>query len=289
MKLPHRLLSLLLLVITVFNVNAQEKPYDELEGADIKVYKTVDDYDLKMNILYPKDYKKGKKYPAIIFFFGGGWQNGDVHQFEHQCRFIASKGMIAMAANYRVASRNHSTPVDAVEDAKSAMRWVRQHARELGVKKNKIVAAGGSAGGHLAASAALINGLDAKGEKAKISAVPNALVLFNPVINTTPEGFGSERLGDMAEIVSPAHHVSRKVPPTLIFHGTADNTVPFENIADFQEKMWASGNTCYVVPFTDQGHGFFNYGRHENIYYELTVEKMEAFLRGLKYIRQSNY
>ncbi len=289
MKLPHRLLFLLLFVISVFYANAQEKLFDELEGADIRVYKTVDDFDLKMSIIYPKDYKKGKKYPAIIFFFGGGWQGGDVHQFEQQCRFMASKGIIAMAANYRVASRNQSTPVDAVEDAKSAMRWVRQHASELGVKKNKIVAAGGSAGGHLAVSAALIRGIDAKGEKTKISAVPNALVLFNPVINTTEEGFGSERLGDMAEVVSPAHHVSSKLPPTLIFHGTADNTVPFENIADFQVKMLASGNTCYVVPFMDQGHGFFNYGSHENRYYDLTVEKMESFLRELNYIRQSNY
>ena len=289
MNPPHMLLSFLLLVITLYDANAQEKPFDELEGADIKVYKTVNDYDLKMNILYPKDYKKGKKYPAVVFFFGGGWQNGNVHQFEQQCRFVASKGMIAMAANYRVASRNQSTPVDAVEDAKSAMRWVRLHAGELGVKKNKIVAAGGSAGGHLAVSAALIDGLDAKGEKTKISAVPNALVLFNPVINTTADGFGSERLGDMAETVSPAHHVTAKLPPTLIFHGTADNTVPFDNIADFQAKMLASGNTCYVVPFKDQGHGFFNYGRHENQYYHLTVEKMEAFLRELNYIRQSNY
>jgi acetyl esterase len=285
MRPPHRLLTLLLFVVTVYYANAQEKPFDELEGAEIKVYKTVDDFDLKMNILYPKDYKKGKKYPAVVFFFGGGWQNGNVHQFEQQCRFVASKGMIAMAANYRVASRNHSTPVDAVEDAKSAMRWVRQHAGELGVKKNKIVAAGGSAGGHLAASAALISGLDAEGEKTRISTVPNALVLFNPVINTTPEGFGSERLGDMAEIVSPAHHVSRKVPPTLIFHGTADNTVPFENITDFQAKMLASGNTCYVVPFRDKGHGFFNYGRDDNQGYQLTIEKMESFLYELKYIR----
>jgi acetyl esterase len=285
MRPPHKLLITLLLFSSFLFAEAQEIPIDEFEGASVRVYKTVDDVDLKMNILYPENYKKGKKYPAVVFFFGGGWTGGSVHQFEQQCHFLASKGLVAIAANYRVESRNNSTPFDAVEDAKSAMRWIRQHASDIGVKKNKIVAAGGSAGGHLAAAAAMVPGFDAKGEKTKISTVPNALVLFNPVINTTAEGYGSERLGDKAVAMSPAHHVIPKLPPTLIFHGTADTTVPFTNIEDFQTKMGAAGNTCYVVPFREKGHGFFNYGRDDNQGYELTIEKMEAFLWELKYIR----
>lgn len=263
----------------------QEKPYDELRYAETHVYKTVDGFDLKINVIYPHDYQKGKKYPTIVFFFGGGWKGGSVQQFEQHCHFLASKGMIAMAANYRVASRNQSTPFDAVEDAKSAMRWVRENAKMLGVQKNKIVAAGGSAGGHLAACTAIIPGFDAKAENTKISSKPNALILFNPVINTMPEGYGYERLGDKAESISPAHHVVPKLPPTLIFHGTKDTTVPFENITDFEAKMDSAGNTCYVVPFMDQGHGFFNYGRSENKFYDLTIEKTTSFLMELKYIK----
>ena len=181
--------------------------------------------------------------------------------------------MVAMSANYRVSSRNNSTPMDAVEDAKSAIRWIRHHAKDLGVRKSKLVAAGGSAGGHLAACTATIWEYNAENENTKISAVPNALVLFNPVINTMPEGYGYERLEDKAESISPAHHVVPKLPPTLIFHGTADSTVPFDNIVDFQSKMEAAGNTCYVVPFQEQGHGFFNFGRNENKFYNLTIEK----------------
>ena len=128
-----------------------------------------------------------------------------------------------MTANYRVSSRNNSTPFDAVEDAKSAVRWIRTHAKTLGIKKNKLVAAGGSAGGHLAASTAIVPGYENPGENLKISSKPNALILFNPVINTLPEGYGSERLGDKAESISPAHHVVKKLPRTLIFHGTEDN------------------------------------------------------------------
>lgn len=277
-----------LLVLILFNISfitiAEERPYDELKYANTYVYKTIDGFDLKLNVIYPNKYEKGKKYGAIIFFFGGGWKGGDVHQFEQHCQYLASKGMIAIAANYRVASRNNSTPFDAVEDAKSAIIWLKQNSKELGIKKNKIVAAGGSAGGHLAASTAIIPGFEEAGKKG-INAKPSALVLFNPVINTMPEGYGSERLGDRAELISPAHHVIPKLPPTLIFHGTKDKTVPYENIEDFQARMEVEGNTCYVVSFKDQGHGFFNYGRNENKYYDLTIEKTEAFLRGLNIIK----
>ncbi len=264
----------------------QKTTFEALKDADIRVYKTVDGYDLKMSIVYPDDYKKGKKYPAIVFFFGGGWNGGNVGQFEQHCHYLAKKGMISMTANYRVKSRNNSTPFDAVEDAKSAVRWIRENAKSLGVNKKKIVAAGGSAGGHVAACTAIIEGFDAANENLKISSKPNALVLFNPVINTMPEGYGYKRLGDKAESISPAHHVVPGLPPTLIFHGTADTTVPYGNITDFQSKMEAAGNTCYVVPFEGQKHGFFNYGRNENKFYDLTIEKMESFLWELKYIKR---
>jgi len=283
---PHKsAIAVLFLLIFHLVAFAQEKPYDELDGAKIQVYKTVDDFDLKLNIIYPESYKKGKKYPAIVFFYGGGWKGGTVHQFENQCHFLAKRGIVAVAANYRVSSRNNSTPFDAVEDAKSAMRYIIEHARELGINKNKIVAAGGSAGGHLAAATAIIPGFDADGENTKINTTPSALLLFNPVINTTEEGYGSERLGERAKSISPAHHVIPKLPPTLIFHGLADTTVPFQNVEDFQSKMESAGNVCYVVPFREMGHGFFNYGKNENRCYELTMEKTEAFLRELKYIK----
>lgn len=285
MKILRQLCIVIALVYSIQHSYAQQKSFEELEGADIHVYKTIDGFDLKLSVVYPDDYKKGKSYPAIVFFFGGGWKGGNVHQFEQHCHYLASKGMIAMTANYRVESRNNSTPFDAVEDAKSTVRWIRENAKELGVKKNKLVAAGGSAGGHLAACTAIIPAYEAPGENHKTSSKPNALILFNPVINTLPEGYGSERLGERAESISPAHHVVSKLPPTLIFHGTEDKTVPYENITDFKTKMNAAGNVCYVVPFQGQGHGFFNYGRSENKFYELTIEKAESFLRELKYIK----
>ena len=284
MKRPHQPITFLLFIFLAVASFAQEKPFDELEGAAIHVYKTIDGFDLKLSVVYPEDYKKGKTYPAIVFFFGGGWRGGNVHQFEQHCHYLVSKGMIAMTANYRVESRNNSTPFDAVEDAKSAIRWIRQHAKVLGVKKNKLVAAGGSAGGHLAACTAIIPGFESGTEYQKISSKPNAMVLFNPVVNTSSARF-KDRFGDQSVTISPVDFIVSKLPPTLIFHGTDDKTVPFETITDFQSKMETAGNTCYVVPFQGQDHGFFNFGRSENKYYELTIEKTESFLRELKYIK----
>lgn len=285
MRPPQKLLLFIMMICAYFSSIAQNGSFDELENTDVRIYKSVDGYDLKMSIMKPDTKVKKRRTPAIIFFFGGGWRSGDVHQFEQHCRFLAARGMTAMAANYRVESRNNTSPYAAVEDARSAMRWVRANAKELGVKRNKIVAAGGSAGGHLAACTALIEGYDSPNDNLRISPKPNALILFNPVINTLKEGYGYDRLGDGAESISPAHHVGKKAPPTLVFHGTNDSTVPFSNVTAFEASMTASGNTIYVVPFTGQGHGFFNYGRDNNRCYEVTLEKMEAFLRELKYIK----
>lgn len=284
MNRNHFVLSVLTACLIISSATAQEKPYDTIEGADVRVYKSVNGFDLKLNIFYPPDHKKGQKNSAIIFFFGGGWNRGNVHQFEQHCLYLASKGMVAISANYRVNSRNNTTPFDAVEDAKSAIRWIRQNAKELGINKKKIVSSGGSAGGHLAVATALVPGIEGEGEDQSISSKPNAMVLFNPAVNTTSERFVA-RFGDRANELSPSNFVVPKLPPALIFHGTDDTTVPFSTITEFQEKMEAAGNTCEVVAFEGQGHGFFNYGRSDNKFYNETIAKTAAFLKEQKLIK----
>jgi len=75
-------------------------------------------------------------------------------------------------------------------------------------------------------------------QKRKFSPEPCALILYNPVVSTMPDGYGYERLQDMAWALSPSHHVvDADLPPTLIFHVKNDKTVPIENILDFQESM----------------------------------------------------
>ena len=254
------------------------------------VYKTVDSVALKLDIFQPEGYAVTDQRPTIIFFFGGGWSSGTPKQFYEQAQALADKGMLAISADYRVAKRNKTTPFDAVTDAKSAVRWVRQHAGELGVDPDRIVTSGGSAGGHVAACTGVIEGFEAQGEDVLISSVPNAMILFNPVLDTTEKGYGLKKVTEARKTeISPCHHVHSGIVPTIIFHGTADTTVPFENIERFTQLMKEAGNTCDLVPYVGANHGFFNgsYFRpktKDTSAYESTLCKSIAFLSSLGYI-----
>jgi acetyl esterase/lipase len=254
-------------------------------GARAEVYKTVGDVELRLYIFAPGEHKASDRRPAIVFFFGGGWVGGSPKQFEHHARYFASRGMVAMTADYRVRNRHKTTPFECVADGKSAVRWVRANAGRLGIDPERIVASGGSAGGHVAAATAFLEGFDEPTEDAEISSKPNALVLFNPVIDTTPKGYGSKRLGEKARSLSPVHHVKPGAPPAIVFHGGADRTVPHENVERFRDEMKKAGNRCELVSFDGEGHGFFNYGRKGNKAFVATVRRADEFLASLGYLK----
>lgn len=222
-------------------------------------YKKTSKTTLKLHVFKPKNHQKSDKRPVIVFFFGGGWVSGHPRQFYQQARYFSEKGFVAISAEYRVFGRNKTSPFKSVSDAKSAIRWIRENASKLGVDSNKVIASGGSAGGHIAACTGIIKGEEEEGENLKISSVPNAIILMNPVIDTTERGYGVEKVGESRKTdISPCHHVHPGISPTIIFHGTADKTVPFENVERFSKLMVKSGNICELVPFKGKGHGFFN-------------------------------
>jgi acetyl esterase/lipase len=225
----------------------------------------------------------------VVFFFGGGWTNGSPGQFEPQCRHFAERGMVAVTADYRVKSRQPNvTPVECVTDAKSAVRWVRAHAAELGVDPAHIAAGGGSAGGHIAACAGVVPGLDEAGEDASVSSKPDALVLFNPAIDI---GLLQKRLGDRVGDVLPIKHVKAGDPPTFIVHGKADTTVPYAGVEQFADAMKQAGNRCDLVGYDGAGHGFFNNRPKEDgggEMYRDTLAKADAFLVSLGYLKPAN-
>ena len=248
----------------------------EVQATEI-VYKTTPQDDLKLHVF---QCDTGSNRPAIVFFFGGGWVGGSPQQFFPHCRHLAALGMVAIAAEYRVKNRHGTSPFECVADGKSAVRYLRAHAEELGVNPRRIVAAGGSAGGHVAACTATLDAYDEENEDVSISAKPNALVLFNPVVDTTKLGYGANRFGDDPTVLSPVHHVTGALPPTIIFHGTVDTTVPIENVERFSREMRATGNDCMLIPFEGKKHGFFNYGRDDdNRSYNETVAHMDEFLQ----------
>jgi acetyl esterase/lipase len=271
------------------------EPYPpKFDGARPEVYKKTGDTELTLQIFEPAAGPKTGR-PAIVFFFGGGWNSGSPKQFEPHSRHLAARGMVAIVADYRVASRHKVKPVACVADAKSALRWVRRHAERLGIDPQRIAAGGGSAGGHLAAATATVPGFDEPGEDKTVSAVPDALVLFNPALVLAPisgldlAGFGdrvpADRMGTDAVNLSPAHHVKKGAPPTIVFHGKADTTVPYATAEKFTEIMRAAGNRCELVGYEGQPHGFFNHGRGDNKMYAATLAATDAFLVSLGWLK----
>ena len=262
--------------------------------AKAEVYKTVGDVKLNLYIFTPAGHKATVKRPAIVFFFGGGWTNGNPRQFEQQCKHLASRGMVAITADYRVASRHQVKAVSCVADAKSAIRYVRKEAARLGIDPDKIAAGGGSAGGHIAACTGTIPDFDEMGEDTSISSVPNAMFLFNPALVLAPvEGLNldqgrvaslSDRMGVDPQKLSPYHHIRKGAPPTLILHGKADSTVPYATAEAFAKAMTAAGNQCELIGYEGQPHGFFNYGRGDGSHYEKTLAAMDGFLEKLGFL-----
>lgn len=267
-----------------------------LSDARREIYKTVGDVRLPIYIFTPADHKPSDRRPAIVFFFGGGWTGGTPTQFAPQCRYLASRGMVAMTADYRVFGRHGTPVVKCVEDARSAVRWARANAARLGVDPKRIAAGGGSAGGHLAACTALLQNFDAPGDDASVSCAPNALVLFNPALVLAPRDgsntFSAERLerlrgrfGAEPEKLSPLHHVRTGAPPTLILHGKADQVVPYRSVEMFAEAMKKAGNRCELIGYDGRGHGFFNYRGGNAADFIATTREMDKFLASLGWLK----
>jgi len=274
--------SAISLLITLISYSQQIAGFNEYN------YKQQDTVILKLYVLAPAE-KSGEKYhPAIIFFFGGGWNSGTITQFRPQAEYFASRGMVAVLADYRVKNRHNTSPFAAVSDAKSAIRYLRKNFESLHIDTSAIVASGGSAGGHLAAATATIGGLNDPKDDLTINARPNAMVLFNPVFDNGPSGYGYERVGDRYTEISPMHNIRKGIPPAIVFLGTSDKLIPAETAELFKKKMEESGSRCDLFLFEGQPHGFFNYRRDGDIlnpYFIKTVKETDIFLRSLGMVK----
>lgn len=264
-------------------------------NARSEVYRKVGDVELKIHFFMPPGHKPTDRTPAIVFFFGGGWLRGSPGQFVPQCKYFASRGMVAATADYRVFERHKAMVVDCVSDAEAAIRWVRGNANRLGIDPDRIAASGGSAGGHLAAAVGTLKDFT-DDEKSTVDFRPNAMILFNPAVDLTRDESGPDtpakqrfnllaRLGARPEELSPADHIRPGLAPTLIFHGKKDNLIPFTTIEAFAEAMRKAGNKCEAVGFEGQGHGFFNYSPKGNTYFDQTMRLADEFLASLGWIK----
>jgi acetyl esterase/lipase len=257
---------------------AQAQPA-EIVGKPI-VYKQVAGQQLHLYISSPTD--TAATHPAIVFIHGGGWTMGSPSQFNHQATWLAAHGMVAISIEYRLIAKPPSTesPQICVEDTKSAFRWVRAHAKELKIDPDKIVGSGGSAGGYLAVNAGLVPGWDDPTDDMSISAKPNALVLFFPVVDITG---AKARFGIDEVKYAPGTYVSAQMPPTIIFGGLADKLVKPDTLRTFKAKADKAGGRCELLFYADQPHGFAN----KEPYNTITLIATVHFLKSLGYLPAS--
>jgi acetyl esterase/lipase len=222
-------------------------------------YKHPEGKPLSLHVFLPPAWKASDKRPVAVFFFGGGWVGGSPTQFYPQAAHFASRGMVGISAEYRTKGSHGTSPKECVEDGKSAVRWVRGHAAELGIDPLRIAAGGGSAGGHVAAAGTFCPGFDGPGEDTGISAGANALLLFNPVFDNGPDGgWNQKAVAGYWEKISPAHNIRKPAPPAVVFLGTKDKLIPVSTAARFKRKMEEMGGRCDLHLYQDCGHGFFN-------------------------------
>tara|TARA_R110002049_G_scaffold72490_7_gene187514 strand:- start:75537 stop:76646 length:1110 start_codon:yes stop_codon:yes gene_type:complete len=255
-------------------------------------FKQIGERELGLDIFYPEGWNANESRPAVLFFFGGGWINGDTLHFYPQAKYLASRGMVAICAEYRTESSDGAKPPECVEDAKSAMRFVRSNASTLGIDPDRIAAGGGSAGGHLAAATATLDQYNCKDDDLSVSPVPNALLLFNPACDNSEYGYGYDRVSEYWQSFSPMENLDRKVPPSIIFLGDEDSVFPLDRAKIYKQRMIAGGNRCELLIYPRQRHGFFRLDRKtqdsdpnaNRRYFLATAEAMDRFLISLGFL-----
>ena len=268
-------------LLSAFSFRATAEDFTNAKPQAQYVYKTVGERKLTLDLDYPSDWKPADKRPAVVFFHGGGGTPG---QFKPQAEYFAKRGLVCARADRRTHAKDGVKLDKCVEDAISAMRWVRSHATQLGIDPNRIVASGGSAGGHLAACTFFAEEINAPDDDKSVSPKPNAMVLYNPVLNLIAlRGGGADNpLTGMDDAVlkriSPFFHVCKEAPPTLFIEGTEDPYI--YEIREFVQKSKSLGAPVEACFTEGEPHGFFN----QPPWLGITTEEVDEFLCRIGYL-----
>ncbi|MCC6396216.1 MAG: alpha/beta hydrolase [Bacteroidetes bacterium] len=282
MKLIHVFAGILWLALPVLAGSGMQESTAK-EGPGEYIYRKAGDKDLKAFVFHPVKAGTKERRAAIVFIHGGGWSQGSPEWAFGRARYYARRGLVAIAVQYRLSDQKSVTPLEAMEDTRAVIQWIRSSANWLGVDPERIVAYGWSAGGHLAASAAVFPDTTTKG----IHSVPDALVLVSPALQLEKDSWAKRLVGNRADIasLSPVSHIRKGLPPTLILQGNEDTVTPLEGARLFHDRMKAAGNRCDLQIFPDVGHMFTPKGTPDNgsprpdpKVQALAVEKIDAFL-----------
>ncbi len=280
------LLALVVALVVLTSAHLAKRWLDRraLQPDQVLVYKQVGAQALVLQLFRPPAPVVPGARPALLLFHGGAWQHGDPSQFHPQCRHFSRLGLVCISAAYRVASVHGSSPADALQDARDAMRHLRRHGGALGIDVRRIAVGGGSAGGQLAAALATGVPLPDPGADPLASTRPDALLLYNPMLDLSPGMPDHGLVGADWPLLSPRQQVGPGMPPTLVLSGGADPEVAVSTVQGFCAAVRAQGGDCSLQIYSGAGHGFFNPGVDGGRHVQPSLRDAAAFLARLGYL-----
>lgn len=262
------------------NADAVAETPSALPGTQMFVVRDRKPVPLRTFVYYPVDWTPDDRRTAFIYDFGGAWTTGDPSKSVSWAKWAASKGMVGIAPDYRTNQRFATTPLAAVDDGRATLRWVQEHAAELGVDISRIVVGGNSAGGHVTLWSAIMQtpvGSDAATAPLQ---PPAAVVLVSAVSDTSlATGYTPWRFGVHGDAMNPQTHLDSPMPPTIAFHGDADPTVSVTQSSRLCELIQAGGGICQFVNVPGGDHGYRTQPNLPGDWKQTTYDMIEQFLR----------
>ena len=280
---------------------AKEKAYQYIAEEKNTTYCNTKERALKLDVFYPTE-KVNKKRTAIIFIHGGGWRSGNKAMHYPLLQELAALGYVCFTPEYRLSTE--ALYPAAIHDIKSAIRWVRKNAATYNIDENKIVAAGHSAGGELAAFIGATNGMkqfEGEGCTKDVSGKVNAVIDLDGTLAfihpESGEGDDSKRISaatywfgysktenpELWKQAAPLSHVGKQTPPTqFINSGVARMHAGREDFVAVlkQYKIYSETRTLEGSP-----HSFLLF----NPWFDTTVVYIDKFLRNIFSAQQKKY
>ncbi|MEM7697267.1 MAG: alpha/beta hydrolase [Verrucomicrobiota bacterium] len=275
------ILLIIFLVAGFLAVGAAEEELVNTPEGRIFTYKRDGDIPREIEVFFPTDHDPSTAaVPGIIMFHGGGWGGGDRKQFRYLCHYFSTRGLVAATVTYQLATKASSEEAKGpgsrkrvcITGAKSAIRWYKEKANELGIDSERVIAGGGSAGGHISLLATTNPGLNDPRDPEQYDTTVAAYLLFNPALSA----------GDAKDSeVDFLQHLSADLSPAIVFFGSEDKW--FKNgwqAANARISSLSIDESVELWIAEDQGHGFFNH----QPWADITLLEADRFLRDLGYL-----
>ncbi len=256
-------------------IQLYKKQHDARERHLIEIYKTVANFELEIHLFLPdKKVFKGNR-PTIVQFHGGSWSTGNPFWYFSTAKQYAKNGWVVAVVEYRIKARQGTYPYEAVKDAKSAIRWLRENAKKYNINPTRILATGNSAGGHLALATTLVENWNEKTDNLKINAKPNFLIVNAAVYDLTDKNTRWIRehidYKEKATEISPNHLTKKTNTKMLLIHGEKDMNCPYTGAHDFYIKMKSLGNDIQFYTVKEAAH-YIWFGKYASEVSKITAE-----------------